>query len=151
MKPLAALLVDVADAAAVVPVCRNIAESVELSPAERDCVMNEAATVCEQLQALGQSLADPEDEADLYRSLAAMWLELRFAWQRHNLVANYDTIRTGTCAPIVLVRASVASYILQRIESLLSTDHRDRLGDTAVQLLDVVRDEVEQGNLHVGA
>ncbi len=151
MKALAALLVDVADSKAVVPVCRNIAESVELSPAEREGVVKEAANVCQQLQALGESLADPEDEADLYRSLAAMWLELRFAWQRHNLVANYDTVRTGTCAPIVLVRASVASYILQRIESLLSSDHRDRLGDTAVQMLDVVRDDVEQGNLRVGA
>ena len=46
---------------------------------------------------------------------------------------------------MVLVRASVASYLLDRMESLLERDHRDQLGDTAVQLLDVVRDDIERG------
>ncbi len=149
MSSLAKLLVDVADPTVIVMVVRNITETVELPPEQTAAVVGEARAVCEQLRALAASLEDPEDEPDLYRSLAAVWLELRFAWQRHNLVANYDTMRTGSCAPIVLARASTASYMLQRIEMLLSADHRDRLGDTAVQLLDVVRDEVAGGSLHV--
>ena len=145
MTTLSAQLLQVADSSIVDSACRTITETVELTAAERAIVLTEVSRLCAQMVELSTALADIEDEPDLYRSLAALWLELRFTWQRHNLVANYNTIRTGTCSPMVLVRASVASYLLDRMESLLERDHRDQLGDTAVQLLDVVRDDIERG------
>ena len=151
MGSLAEQLSSVADASIIVPSCREIAESVDLSTEDRDGLVVDAATLSAQILALAASLQDPEDEPDLYRSLAALWLELRFAWQRHNMVANYDTIRTGTCAPIVLARASMASYVLLRIEALLAQEHLDKLGDTAVELLDSVRSDVERGDFRLAA
>jgi hypothetical protein len=149
MDTLSAQLLQVADVDVVGSVTGNIAESVELSAAERDGLITDARTLCAQISDLATALHEDEDEHDLYTSLAALWLELRFVWQRHNLVANYNTMRSGTCAPLVLARASVASFVLQRIEQLLDQTHRDRLGDSAVELLDTVRADVERGNLHV--
>ncbi len=151
MLSLAQQLLEVADSSVMVPTCRNIAESVELNAKEKESVMAESASLSAQIVSLATSLQHPDDEPDLYRSLAALWLELRFAWQRHNMVANYDTISTGTCAPIVLARASVASYFLLRLEALLTRQHLDKLGDSAVELLDSVRTDVESGNLSVAA
>jgi hypothetical protein len=149
MLTLSAQLLNVADLVVVGSVTRNIAESIELPAAERDALIVDAETLCVQITDLAHALHEDEDEHDLYTSLAALWLELRFVWQRHNLVANYNTMRAGTCAPIVLARASVASFVLQRIEQLLDRQHLDKLGDSAVQLLDTVREDVERGNLHV--
>jgi len=151
MRSLAEQLIAVADPSIIIPTSRNIAESVDLSAEERDSLVADAASLSAQILALASSLQDPDDELDLYRSLAALWLELRFTWQRQNMVANYDTIRTGTCAPIVLARASAASYLLMRLESLLAREHLDKLGDTAVELLDGLRTNVVTGNLHVAA
>lgn len=151
MRSLAEQLIAVADPSIIVPTSRNIAESVDLSAEERDSLVADAASLSAQILALASSLQDPDDEPDLYRSLAALWLEMRFAWQRQNMVANYDTIRTGTCEPIVLARASTASYFLLRLEALLAREHLDKLGDTAVELLDCVRTDVENGNLCVAA
>ncbi len=151
MRSLAEQLLEVADSSIMVPTCRNIAESVDLNTTDKEELVADAASMSAQILSLAASLQDPDDEPDLYRSLAALWLELRFAWQRHNMVANYDTMRTGTCAPIVLARASVASYFLLRLEALLAREHLDKLGDTAVELLDSVRTDVESGNLGVTA
>ncbi len=151
MRSLAQQLLEVADPSIVVPTCRNIAESVDLNAREKEDLAAEAESLSAQITSLASSLQHPDDEPDLYRSLAALWLELRFAWQRHNMVANYDTIGTGSCAPIVLARASTASFFLQRIEALLAREHLDKLGDTAVELLDSVRTDVDSGNLGVAA
>lgn len=134
----------IADATIVTSDIRSIAQSIELDEAAQAMVVNDALKLCDDISSLAEVMNEPEDEPELYRSLAALWLELRFEWQRHNLVANYGTIRTGECPPLVLVRASSASYVLQRIESLLARDHLDRLGDSAVTMLDVLREDVER-------
>ncbi|WP_373064357.1 hypothetical protein [Gemmatimonas sp.] len=144
MLSLASQLLLVADSSVVHIACESIADEVALVAIQREAVLTESAALCVQIQELALAMKDPEDEAELYRSLAALWLEMRFQWQRHNLVANYDTMLKGTCEPLVLARASAASYILGRIEGLLSQDHRDRLSDTAVELLEVMRADVER-------
>jgi len=144
MLSLAAQLLIVADTSVVRFASQSIADEVALVATQRDAVLNESATLCAQISDLAGAMSDPEDEAELYRSLAALWLEMRFQWQRHNLVANYDTMLKGSCEPMVLARASAASYMLGRIEGLLSQDHRDRLGDTAVDLLELVRADVDR-------
>lgn len=144
MLSLSAQLIIVADSSIVRVACQSIADEVALVAIQREAVLTESAALCVQITELASAMTDPEDEAELYRSLAALWLELRFQWQRHNLVANYDTMLKGTCEPLVLARASAASYMLGRIENLLAQEHRDRLSDTAVELLEVVRTDVER-------
>jgi hypothetical protein len=147
MPTLASQLIRIADAAVIATDTRVIAESLELPADVRAQVVDDAMRLCSDITSLAEAMGEDEDEPELYRSLAALWLELRFEWQRHNLVANYDTMRTGTCAPLVMVRASVASYVLDRIEALLAQEHRDRLGDSAVDMLDALRTDVEHARV----
>lgn len=142
MPTLAEQLLLVADLDAVQLAILSITDEVVLVDAERDDVIATSLSLCTQITWLANAMSDPEDETELYRSLAALWLELRFQWQRHNLVANYDTMLKGGCAPIVLARASSASYMLNRIESLLVQEHREKLGDSAVEMLDRLREDV---------
>ncbi|WP_373061243.1 hypothetical protein [Gemmatimonas sp.] len=152
MRLLAKQLKEVADPSIIIPTSRNIAETVDLSAEERDRLVTDAASQPAQILALDLSLRYINDEPDRHRSLAASWSGLRFARQRHNKCANYDTIRTGTCAPIVLARTSTASYSLLCLEETsLAREHFNKLGDAAVELLDCVRTDVESGNLHVAA
>ena len=151
MPTLAEQLSLVADPDAVRIAARSITDEVALGDAERDDVIATSISLCAQIASLASAMSDPEDETELYRSLAALWLELRFQWQRHNLVANYDTMLKGGCAPIVLARASSASYMLNRIESLLVEEHREKLGDSAVEMLDRLREDVERAATRTGA
>ena len=93
----------------------------------------------------------PEDEQELYRSLAIVWLELRFEWQRHNLVANFDTSRTGSTEIAVLVRASAATYLLQRIEVLLEREQLECLAATATEIIDRLRFDVARVGTRLAA
>jgi hypothetical protein len=144
MPTLAAQLLRIADLDIITADTRAITDSVELDGLQREQVIVYATRLCADLHSLAQAMEEPEDEAELYRAVAAIWLELRFEWQRHNLVANYQTIRTGECPAALLARASAASYLLQRIEMLLARDHLNRLGDSAVDMLDTLRDDVER-------
>ena len=151
MPTLAEQLALIADPDAVRIAITTITDEVALGDAEREDVSSTALSLCAQIAALASAMSDPEDETELYRSLAALWLELRFQWQRHNLVANYDTMLKGGCAPIVLARASAASYMLNRIESLLVEEHREKLGDSAMEMLDRLREDVERASTRTGA
>lgn len=144
MPTLAEQLSLVADQDAVRIAVHSIIDEVALGEVERADVSSTTLSLCTQIASLASAMSDPDDETELYRSLAALWLELRFQWQRHNLVANYDTMLKGSCAPIVLARASAASYMLDRIESLLVAEHREKLGDSAVEMLDRLREDVER-------
>lgn len=144
MPTLASQLLRIADASVIATDTRTIAESLDLATEVRDQVVTDALRLCADITSLAEAMGEAEDEPELYRSLAALWLELRFEWQRHNLVANYGTMRTGDCPPLVMVRASVASYVLNRIEALLAREHLERLGDSAVEMLDTLREDVEQ-------
>lgn len=145
MPTLASQLIRIADATIIAADAGAIADTMELEAPLKEQVVGDALRLCADITSLAKAMGeDQEDEPELYRSLAALWLELRFEWQRHNLVANYGTIRTGECPPLVMVRASVASYMLNRIEALLARDHLDKLGDSAVDLLDTLREDVDQ-------
>jgi hypothetical protein len=93
----------------------------------------------------------PADEPELYRSLAIVWLELRFEWQRHNLVANFDTSRTGSTELAVLVRASASAYLLQRLEVLLEREQLERLVSTAMEVIDTLRSDVSRVGARIAA
>jgi hypothetical protein len=76
------------------------------------------------------------DEDDFYRTLAAFWLELRFEWQRYNLISNYETVRHGSSAPLPLALASASSALMARVESLLDEAALARLAEFAAQLIE---------------
>lgn len=150
MTSLASQLAHIADQTIISSDIRAITQSIDLSADASEQVVADSLRLCADINALADAMNEAEDEAELYRSLAALWLELRFEWQRHNLVANYETIRAGTCPPMVLVRASATSYVLQRIETLLAREHLDRLGDSAVDLLETLREDVDRSRETVG-
>lgn len=85
--------------------------------------------VCHALGAEG-------DEDDFYRTLAAVWLELRFEWQRHNLVSNYGTARHGSSAPLSLALAAASSSLMAQVEALLDDTALARLAEFAAQLIE---------------
>lgn len=89
------------------------------------------------IQALAEAFQQPEDEPDLYPTIASFWLELRFDWQRHNEVMNYAATRM-TPLPRVVGHGAVSSAILGRLEDLLSPQHRDQLSQHAIHLLEGV-------------
>lgn len=117
-------------------------DSVAISDADRSMALRELAYSAAQIRGLADAMQAPEDAEELYGGLAALWLELRLQWQRHNDVANYDLMRNGAARPIDLVRGSVSSYLFERIESLLSAEHLDRLNDKALTLIDTIREDV---------
>ena len=84
---------------------------------------------------LASAMPEPDDEIELYRTLAAYWLELRFEWQRNNEVMNYQTVLRGTAEPRVIAEGSVGSFLLSRIETLLDPAHLELLSRYAVELL----------------
>jgi len=143
-------LAQIADEGIIASDVRAITHSIELPAHSAEQVVADSLRLCEDINALAYAMNEGEDEPELYRSLAALWLELRFEWQRHNLVANYETIRSGTCPPMVMVRASATSYMLERIESLLERPHLDRLGDSAVDLLETLREDVDRARTNAG-
>jgi hypothetical protein len=89
------------------------------------------------IQTLAQALGQPEDEPELYPTIAALWLELRFDWQRHNEVMNYAAARM---MPLLRVAGcgAVSSAILTRLEALLLPRHLDELAGHAIRLLEEV-------------
>jgi len=84
---------------------------------------------------LAAAMPEAEDEIELYRTLAAYWLELRFEWQRNNEVMNYQTVLRGSAEPRVIAEGSVGSFMLSRIETLLDPAHLELLAQYALELL----------------
>jgi hypothetical protein len=106
----------------------------------------QAAESVRALHDLAAALGAPDDVGDLYRSLAAFWLERRFEWERCNQVANYHLCRTGQEPPPALLgRAAVASGVLAWIVDLCSPDQLRRLGDVTLEVLDDIRPDVGAG------
>ncbi len=143
MAPIAARLLDRLSPIRVGELVGQVATAIALDAEGVRQLQEEAASVGDSLRTLAATLADPEDEAELYPSLAAAWLELRFEWQRHNLIANYQTVRDGVSPPLVMAKASLVSGILAEIEELLEEEHRHQLMSSAVTLLDDLRSHVE--------
>jgi hypothetical protein len=109
-------------------------EGVSLSDAVRVRVSTFAAR---RVAGLGELTAtiSPVCRVDFYRALAAFWLELRFEWQRHNLVSNYHTIRTGECHMAAFVLAAASSCVLACIEEHLEAVDRALMDEFAAELI----------------
>ncbi len=122
----------------------------QLPPDTANVLREQATDLVRALHDLAGALGEPEDTEDLYRSLAAFWLERRFEWERCNQVANYLLCRTGNEPPPVLLgRAAVASGVLAWIEELCSPAQLRHLGEVTLELLDNIRPDVEAGRFGV--
>ncbi|MEO0649322.1 MAG: hypothetical protein AAFZ65_01425 [Planctomycetota bacterium] len=77
----------------------------------------------EHIAELAVALPDKDDEEDLYRSITQMWMELRFEWDRHNQVMNYQIMKGETPDPMVQARGCVVSAVIHSLETFL--DEKD--------------------------
>jgi len=84
---------------------------------------------------LADALADPEDEDELYRSAAFLWLELKAEWVRYNQTMQYQVARRGEAEPTVFVKGSVCAQFLARIEPLLLPCDVDMLTNMSAEPL----------------
>ncbi len=143
-SPLSQQLLTVADGQEVVLALRELSGAVNLHEAERAGIEDDALRLCAELRTFASAMHSPASEVSLYRTLAIVWLELRVEWQRHNLVADYDTAQTGSTEIAVLVRASAATYLLQRIELLLDAEQLERLVQTALGIIENLHSDVSR-------
>jgi hypothetical protein len=132
----------IADSNAVSTATSGFLSNVKISDQARTIVLHEAQYTADQIRALADAMSEPDDVDELYAALAALWLELRLQWQRHNDVANYALMRHGEAKPIDLVRGSLSSYYFQRIESLLQPDQVQRLSDKALSIIEGLRQDI---------
>lgn len=144
MSALAQRLRAIIDAPDFTSALLALAEQAELDAAQlatiRTYVARKHRGLGEMLHALG---AEP-DEAELYRTLAAAWLEFRFEWQRYNMVVNYQVVRTGEFDKVPFVCAAITSGILAQVEELLEMDDRARLAGFAVELIHGAQQDLEE-------
>jgi hypothetical protein len=132
---LAASLRSLADAPDFESSLIALADDITLPDEGRDELVRFAARKKWGLLGLADAISDAESEEDLYRCLASAWLELRFAWQRANMVLNYQSVRHGEADQTMLVIASAGANVLGRVEELLNADDRDRWSAFAVELI----------------
>jgi len=113
----------------------QVALDVGLDPQDTALLRTYSVARVAAIRDLANAMSEPDDEIELYRTLAAFWLELRFEWQRNNEVMNYQTVLRGTAEPRVIAEGSVGSFMLSRIETLLDPAHLDMLARYALELL----------------
>ena len=112
----------------------GVADGMDISPALRKRLVAYAQRRRAGLLAV-EAMISPVDSIDFYRALALFWLELRFEWQRNDLVANYNAFRSvygDAAAPLF---AAAASRVLEVIEEHLEDADRDRMADFAAELV----------------
>jgi len=81
-----------------------------------------------------EGMIGPIDSVDFYRALALLWLELRFEWQRNDLVANYNAVRSSHDDVTAPLFAAASSRVLEIIEEHLEDTDRERMADFAAEL-----------------
>jgi hypothetical protein len=111
--------------------------AVGLGDAERDRLIALAVDRSRSVVDLADALPDAEDEEELYRVIAALWLQLRFEWQRHNDVLNYAAVGE-TPKPELAAEGCMGSLMLERLEGVLFPTHLDTLSGYAFGLLAAV-------------
>jgi hypothetical protein len=134
---LAGRLWAVGDLRAIGDMLTSAVSSLKLSDADLADLRLYAEERSWAIQAIAQALIELEDEPELYPTIAALWLELRFDWQRHNEVMNYAASRMKPL-PRVVGHGAFSSAILWRLEDLLLPQHRDQLAEHAIRLLEGV-------------
>ncbi|MEL6342559.1 MAG: hypothetical protein AAFV53_05465 [Myxococcota bacterium] len=78
------------------------------------------------IKELADSMKDEDMEADLYRSLSLLWLELQMEWQRYNDVMSYQMFN-GEADPFIVISGSLVSGVQQAITASLSEEDVTRL------------------------
>lgn len=121
--------------AAIPAMIDEIVAAAQGSDADRAELRAYAASRLADIRDLAAHLDSPEDGADLYRTMAALWMELRFEWQRHNDVIGYQIARTGVAEPRAIGYGTVSSLILERIEQLIAPADLEVLAKYALDLL----------------
>ena len=128
-------LLVVADDAVVLPAVDRLLCEVALDPATEATVRDYAAGRVTAVRELAQAMPEADDEVELYRTVAAYWLELRFEWQRNNEIMNYQTVRRGHADPRVVAEGAIGSFMLARVEECLDVTHQELLTRYALSLL----------------
>ena len=95
-----------------------------------------AVEKAEHVAELATALPDEEDEQDLYRSISQLWLELKFEWDRHNQVMNYQILKGDAPDPHVQARGCVVSAVISSLESLMREEDLEKFGERHMLPLD---------------
>lgn len=141
----------IADVSIITKDCTAFLDAVELTTSDRSVAISELMATSAQINELATAMESPEDAEELYRCLSTWWLELRLQWHRHNDVSNYELFRLGAASPIALVRGSISSYIIDRFESILSREQLDKLNESAVAVIELLRDGLTPDASHAAA
>jgi hypothetical protein len=128
-------LLVIADDSVIQPAIDALLRDVDLDAATEAIVREYATGRLTAIRALADAMPEAEDEIELYRTVAAYWLELRFEWQRNNETMNYQTVLKGHPDPRVTAEGAIGSYMLSRLEECLDPSHLELLARYALTLL----------------
>jgi hypothetical protein len=128
-------LLNVVDPVAIEPAVEDLLRDLTLDPAATAAVRDYARSRVAAIHDLAQAMPEADDEIELYRTVAACWLELRFEWQRNNEIMNYQTVNRGHPDPRVVAEAAIGSFMLSRLERCLEASHLELLAHYAQALL----------------
>ena len=128
-------LLGVADDTVIQPAVDSLLREVALDPATEATVRDYALGRVTAVRELAQAMPEADDEVELYRTVAAYWLELRFEWQRNNEIMNYQTVMRGHADPRVVAEGAIGSFMLARVEECLDVSHQELLTRYALSLL----------------
>ncbi len=132
---LATALTAIADDPSLITDLVGLADTLELNPADTDALRAYVERKRWALAGLAKALSDASSEDELYRCLASAWLEQRFEWQRFNMVVNYQAVKTGHSHALTMAMAAACTNVMERLETLLNADDRDRWSTFAVELI----------------
>ena len=123
-------------------VAESLLETVEamladvgVTPQVASVIRDYARSKISAVNELADALADPEDEDELYRSAAFLWLELKSEWVRYNQTMQYQVVRYGEAEPTVFVKGAVCAQVLARVEPLLLLSDVDLLTNMSAEPL----------------
>ena len=91
-----------------------------VSPEAQASALAEIIALRDEFLKVVEEIADPEE---ITVSVAIKYIELKSHWIMLNTLLNYQTFRRGECDPEQMLRASLASRLLQSIENLV--DRKD--------------------------
>jgi hypothetical protein len=132
-------LLEVVDAKVIEPAIEGLLHDLTVDPATAAIVRDYARSRVAAMHDLAQAMPEADDEIELYRTVAAGWLELRFEWQRNNEIMNYQTVLRGHPDARVVAEGAIGSYMLSRLESCLEARHLELLAHYAQALLSEVQ------------
>ncbi len=117
----------------------------------REALLAYARQKRDGMVALAAALHAADDEPELVRLLAAVWLELRCEWERYNNVSNYQLFHSGHDAePQVMAAAATMSGMLTWIEEVVPGPAVELMTVATLDMLDRIRADVVERALTAG-